>query len=850
MSGNRSNNGSKKRFSGPRKPYPQPRIPEYDGKRALSNSQARKSTSLTVEYLAMLSGRNYLKKQYREQYWVSGGPPNQQKRPSTVGSGRPRTVMLYPDLGSVIGGATPTYIAGNSILRSTPSSSQQSSEGQADSVKTLQAHNKTAIAGDENEYCARKNDTATEETASNFTRTVKRSWSNIPTGKCYRVLSQPNETLASLCLEGRAPLVHKNCSRTNSTSSSTSLGSFMARYRTLSSTGDSSPTSSAEAMPTNRRDDRGIYKKTDSSHLKQSVTGSTEEDEYRKEIETSEVHGLSDAVFFEDENIRSCESDYEDEDDQEEVLEEQEKKLGPSRLSYSDLEESDISENEAEDYEEEENVDEGEVNRRLQQVSAVFVSRNEEGEVRDEDRNEILALTDGKAVDEDSSDCEVAWTEDGENLEPTVRNATPAEYQFAEVFPPPYSEYSIRELAMLPPDVNWRSFVEMLPFPKQTNREMLGKSKEYQTKRTENVKESRKSKEKFMKENKNLEDALDKLISMEKMQAITVQYERDRRRHLSHLQHRPKSRAVSAKSTPGGNPNSATPPSLSRPPSERALTRRSSTANLTSSPSHSPNGSKPRKSNSSSELRIDGVGEKSQKDLVRLSCTKHHLQHFRRPSMSRRRSRSAMPRLYEYCWSERQPESKRPSLMSMSYMKPRTCASCREKERRLTQLQITQMMLGRPRSSMSTFSVEQQKLIPRPCIAGNMSKAPCNPTHSRKNSIANDAPKESTPKQVTKNPTPINRTGIPATFGHAISNNAGSANRRESKEKINAARAILATVAREYARAGGASRPQHHRMVSSFPVSPQGSMCSPTRRRQNCQVLRPNVIDYTKLRLR
>lgn len=180
------------------------KVPEYDGKKVLSEDFGKNHH--TVEYLTMLSGKNYLKKQYREQYRFSESERvSQYNRPSTAHSyAGPRSYKLYPDLGSVIGGPTKPLMGADGLSPSgaTTESPSLRSNRPSSSVEKIVDYKEDG-SGQTGVNYTDSNSNLFKGTSEGFLYSMKRSWSNIPTGKCYRVLSHPNDTLASLCLEGR-----------------------------------------------------------------------------------------------------------------------------------------------------------------------------------------------------------------------------------------------------------------------------------------------------------------------------------------------------------------------------------------------------------------------------------------------------------------------------------------------------------------------------------------------------------------------------------------------------------------------------------------------------------------------
>lgn len=177
------------------------RVPEYDSRKVIPDSGSAQNKALAADYIEMLSGKNYLKRHYREQYWVNDAASRNRPQTATVTTGERGYTTLYPDLGSVIGNKTSPHV-------STPTPRPKS---------TPRFNTPWRLPSTPRSHSARA--PASTPISSNFTddkRVVvaelgvtfetKKSWSNVPSGKYQRVSqpSYPNETLASLCLEGRS----------------------------------------------------------------------------------------------------------------------------------------------------------------------------------------------------------------------------------------------------------------------------------------------------------------------------------------------------------------------------------------------------------------------------------------------------------------------------------------------------------------------------------------------------------------------------------------------------------------------------------------------------------------------
>lgn len=259
----------------------------------------------------------------------------------------------------------------------------------------------------------------------------------------------------------------------------------------------------------------------------------TDSDGIQQEQEQEEaVHGLPiDSVFEDEENIRCCESDYgEDEDvaEQEECLHIH-PASGKFQYSYSDLEGSDISENEADD-DEEKDIDEKEVSRRLQQVSAVFDTPRNSDVIDDDIAPTVtrLSITNsendagGRKIENSDG---VIYDCDDEEYDDITSHSVEEPFKFSAFFPSSFDQSVLRELASLPAGVDWRSCIKLPAF--SCRKKSTTESRHDQT---------RKAQMRKMKMAKSFETVVDRLITLEKMQELTAQYERERKRHLLHQQ--------------------------------------------------------------------------------------------------------------------------------------------------------------------------------------------------------------------------------------------------------------------------------------------------------------------------
>ncbi|XP_039249278.2 uncharacterized protein LOC120326982 [Styela clava] len=767
------------------KPPTKPKVPEYDGAKLISESASARNKALAAEYLAMLSGRNFLKRQYRDQYWNSEIAYNH-TRPTTASRDERRYRTLYPDLGSVIGSNKPVTPAA-----SAPSAGPWRLASPPTAPQNTSLHEQIST---DNQIKEKNSESITSISDLGITYTLKRSWSNIPSGRCYRILSQPNDTLASLSLEGRQ--ASRTSTRTSSLSSSVSFTGVVERnHRRLSSAGESSPSGSSGVVGDEDQLHSYVFGGTEDANKKEQNKNDPDSDE-----ELSMVHGLSDSVFTNDDAVRTCETDYEDDEDDED-FEQNLMTSKQSHISYSDLEESDISENEAGD--DEDIVDKDEFSRRLQQVSLVFeASKHKDIDVH---HNEMpVAIVIDRPDDDNDSVSSTSWSDENESIG-GVNKSKKAEYKYSEVLPNPFNECDFRLFATLPHNMDWRTFIQP-PYGKKKAGKNATKFS-YRKTDVEKRRLERKIRENEEKKRQSLEELVDRIVMLEKMQMITVQYEQDRKKHQIHRAKARNSARAASNNNTAQNTNRTSSPSPTPPAPQSAKPARRRSCTVSAGPTLSIPVSKPRRSVSSAELTATGLGNTLSPDidLVRLSCTKNHLQyyrHFSQNNKKRQRCGSTLPRYYEYSWSERLPPSKRPSLNSLNYSKPRNCHFCRESEKKLAHLHITQMTMGRPRSSFSTFTSEQQKLLPRPSTTNSTTKSRIeNKTLDSSNSRE---------KQNSKALSSSFNGTIPSTFGRAPLKPTVA-----TQEKIFAAHAMLSSVARDYVKAARRAKTER---IGSAPV--------------------------------
>lgn len=188
---------------------------------------------------------------------------------------------------------------------------------------------------------------------------------------------------------------------------------------------------------------------------------------------------------------------------------------GVGRMSFSDLEESDISENEADDYEEDA-VDETEVSRRLKQVSAVFDS------TRQAEFHVAVAVNPGNdgQYSESGSD-----SDHGEHYSGGMSESL----RYPTILPQPYSEFDLKGFANLPPGMDWRAFVQ-----NGTGDIIFSPKLHHSSKDNEQGVKLRRKNERESAKRRNIEGFVDRLVMLEKLQVISVQFERDRKKHLIH----------------------------------------------------------------------------------------------------------------------------------------------------------------------------------------------------------------------------------------------------------------------------------------------------------------------------
>lgn len=214
-------------------------------------------------------------------------------------------------------------------------------------------------------------------------------------------------------------------------------------------------------------------------------------------------------------------------------VEEEEENYAESYIAESELSDSDIND----DFEEEElNQEEGE--RRLQQVSAVFstqsggsfhdkdtgLEENEEDHLRESLIQEKLSGLSFMECENDSTHS----SEGGDDV-----------YQFADFFTPPFNACDTNLLSSLPPDVDWRTCVQLPQFINSLKKRLEKKLAKYprssaKSKRHKTITKS--AVENLLHGYKDMESCMDKVINLERMQSLTVQYEKERRRHLMHVQ--------------------------------------------------------------------------------------------------------------------------------------------------------------------------------------------------------------------------------------------------------------------------------------------------------------------------
>lgn len=182
-------------------------------------TQERKSTKETlhtVEYVTMLSSKNYLRKMYRDQYWSKDQGDQLSIHNHEDRSVTPAKITLglgsdafkyYPDMGSVI--SRPQ--SRKCVLSTTSTPIYPRDSWKMLSIKSKTEHDGISLEGDKTQAQDLKTNVESDSSISScqsnkglFAFTSKGSWSNIPMGKSFRMQKQSTSTLASISLEGRA----------------------------------------------------------------------------------------------------------------------------------------------------------------------------------------------------------------------------------------------------------------------------------------------------------------------------------------------------------------------------------------------------------------------------------------------------------------------------------------------------------------------------------------------------------------------------------------------------------------------------------------------------------------------
>ena len=493
--------------------------------------------------------------------------------------------------------------------------------------------------------------------------------------KSYKVLNYQNSTLASICVQGKDPPTKK---RSVSRPRASSTGSFTS----LADRREDLPVSSSKGITSHGKDAISTTQAPSSGlTMSRCCSSSTSE----TELETMEDEdALPDDVFDRnlsenDEELLRNTSELDrltSKDDLIPNFDFLNLKFSQDSDDADSDNESDISKQEISSEENDEgiapNPQESDKSNKLfvQKFRELYKNENKSSSIRRVDDN--LRNCKKKKL-EKSSPVAVNSKFKPENC---IEN-----FEFATVFPKEFEKYNLKELSTLPHDMNWRNFVRLSD---------LHSDDQSKSKASYVAKQRLARSPKVAQERNRMEALVDRLLTMEKLQALTKQWEVMSRYHVTHV------RAAAAKLKTQNNrtvstasqaqkPNNPDTESISNP---RSLTRRRSSASISSARLAWANEISQGDQNILKEANRSGnfsavLDDWTTKNRSSKSAVDQGRRLYDCSRLTRRwRSRYMHPRFYEYHWSERTKEDKNRTAIFWGG-RSRSCSTCREKWKKL-----------------------------------------------------------------------------------------------------------------------------------------------------------------------
>ena len=556
------------------------------------------------------------------------------------------------------------------------------------------------------------------------------SWSNVTSATGYRMVNQPNNILANICLEGKSPpvQVRPESARSMARSRCSSISNFIqqdtadASEKLLVQRDLSQQLGQIDFMSCEEDNDIADYKQSNQDHKlcgsSREVTNgnlrSTEDDRNEQQeitanscLNRNDISDKSESfysndpsfhkIFFQDGfivSVKGCSASFLDDENDDCFADDQ--RSVDSESVLDELEQSDLSENEWSS--DDENLTyEGSGQRDMERCKRLYEMEN----------NSRISESEGchnLSPDKDISD--VSFTEfDVDKCDSVEKSDDSSEtdeqsYAFADFFPPALCQYNLYELSALPQDVDWRSVIQMsklFPGPRhqvtcRRNTRAPCKARQHGTTcQTRMV----------------FETVIDRLLVMEKLQTAAIQQEALRRYHSMHRrQSLLRSKSVANKSKTGSLErkevkdvtNSTSPPTSGRPTS--GARRRNSSSRMSmrmawATETLQGEESLLKRACEDGDLTIlhrnwlaccrkfcrTPIGAKRLSDTSKPSTDLSALAEKR---FKRHRPSTSFPSLYVYEWSERTKDEKnRSNSSSGHFAQTSSCPTCREHVRKL-----------------------------------------------------------------------------------------------------------------------------------------------------------------------
>ncbi|XP_002130527.3 uncharacterized protein LOC100183453 [Ciona intestinalis] len=555
------------------------------------------------------------------------------------------------------------------------------------------------------------------------------SWTNVTAAKSYRAVNYPNHTLAAMCLQGTAPSVQQRPTsraekRTRCVSNPPSID---PKY--FSGHIESNELCKSDFLELQNEHYHCVSNDNTSEHLNMEIEKESPDFELHTHCE-SETEDQMDSG-----DDKTCSADYKHGDTCENELETQVFTAASSDYD-SDLSDTEISSN-IEDESTSISSDDG-INqqRRCDKYKQLYMNENQPTICHDPE-TEDTALGCCNEVIEFSSEEEVF--ED--------------EYLFSEVLPAAFDEVTLHELSMLPFDSDWKAVVSVADsFPLAQKK--IGKRK--------TTKAAVARRERIMQQRGDVEAVIDRLLSFEKLQAVTAQNELQRKLHSAHLRSKTKhsvTKSLSAQSDSkiSDSNNSAVKNIWARRRSsipnfnarlawatearlneDSMLNRACKDGDLTILHNNWLACCKDRAQGKSESKRADPSSQKS--------CDQVASSNVKRPKSARNRVG-----YYEYHLSERSKDEKRRRYSNAANTSSVICSLCRERARRILSMKYP---------SKGTLDTRQRTTsTPRPQTSSNSQMLDkCTPTATARPATVRSPPvipspgSTLSPKPATANP--------------------------------------------------------------------------------------------------